>query len=358
MSRKPVPDRAPLRFQPSAEDGGALRADRTLSVWAVSDGRAGIENQVLGLAEALGRLTPVKIERKHVRFAPGYAKLPTGLKVAPARFLAEGSDPIAPPWPDIWIGAGRAAMPFSIRMRRWSRGGTFVVQVQDPRWPPQMFDAVVPPRHDRVEGPNVIAITGSPHRVTDRRLRAELALFSDVIEPLPRPRVAVLVGGKSKAFDISPERAARLAAEIAVAVEAEKGSVLVSFSRRTPAAARDILAARLGALPGVVWNGEAPNPYFAFLAAADYVLVTEDSTNMAAEAASTGKPVFILKVDGESLKFRRFHEELERLDAARPFGGALYRWKYAPIRETDRAAAEILRRFLARQATARSASRP
>jgi hypothetical protein len=347
-----------LRFQPPAGGVGTARGGRTLVVWAVSDGRAGIENQALGLAEALGRLTPVEIVRKHVRFAPGYDKLPTGLKFAPSRFLAEGSDPITPPWPDVWIGAGRAAMPFAIRMRRWSRGGTFVVQVQDPRWPPQMFDAVVPPRHDRVEGPNVISITGSPHRVTEARLKAELALFADTLDPLPQPRVAVLIGGKSKAFDISPERAARLAAEIAVAVEAEKGSVLVTFSRRTPEAAREILAARLGALEGVVWDGAPPNPYFAFLAAADYVLVTEDSTNMAAEAASTGKPVFILKVDGQSLKFRRFHEDLERLDAARPFGGALYRWKYEPLRETERAAAEILRRVLERQATARSASRP
>jgi mitochondrial fission protein ELM1 len=98
----------------------------------------------------------------------------------------------------------------------------------------------------------------------------------------------------------------------------------------------------------MIWDGEGDNPYFAFLAAADFVLVTEDSINMAAEAASTGKPVFILPMQGRSVRIRRFHEDLEARGAARPFGGRFYRWSYEPLRETERAAAEIVRRLQAR----------
>jgi hypothetical protein len=349
------PARPRLRFRPPVDTPVEARrplvlTDRPLEIWAVSDGRAGIENQALGLAEAIARLTPSRVTRKHVRFRrEGYARLPTWAKLAPLRNLAEDADPLAPPWPDLWIAAGRATMPFSLRMRRWSKRKTLVVQVQDPRWPAHLFDVVVPPRHDRVPGANVIEITGSPHRVTPEKLASELALFADLIEPLPRPRVAVLVGGKSSAFDLSSERAARLSAEIGLAIESEGGSILLTFSRRTPDPARDLMTARLKHLPGLIWEGEAPNPYFAFLAAADYVLVTEDSTNMATEAASTGKPVFILKMDGESLKFRRFHEELERRDVARPFGGQLYRWEYEPLNETERAARRILQKVRGRQ---------
>ena len=83
-------------------------------------------------------------------------------------------------------------------------------------------------------------------------------------------------------------------------------------------AARALMTARLRHLPGMIWNGEGPNPYFAFLAGADYILVTEDSTNMATEAASTGKPVFVLKMDGHSLKFRLFHEDGVRVFEALP----------------------------------------
>jgi mitochondrial fission protein ELM1 len=213
-----------------------------------------------------------------------------------------------------------------------------------------MFDLVIPPKHDRLSGDNILPITGSPHRVTSQRLDSEYEKFKDRIDPLPHPRVAVLLGGKSKAFDLSVERAAQMAHQIQLPLEQEGGSLLLTFSRRTPEPARALLTARLRHLPGILWDGEGPNPYFAFLAGADYILVTEDSTNMAVEAASTGKPVFILKMDGQSLKFRLFHQELERQGAARPYGGAFHGWTYDPVDETGRAAAEVVARMTARMA--------
>ncbi|MDP2215015.1 mitochondrial fission ELM1 family protein [Phenylobacterium sp.] len=315
-----------------------------LRVWVVSDGRAGIENQGLGLAEALGALRPIALSVKRIGWRGQMGALPWWLNPAPLRALAPGAD-IAPPWPDIWIAAGRATLPLSLRMRRWSKGQTFVVQLQDPRVPAGAFDLVIPPKHDRLQGENVVPIVGAPHRVTPARLAADYARFEDQLALLPRPRVAVLIGGKSKAFGLSAERAAAMAHEIELPVAQEGGSVMVTFSRRTPDDAKALLSARLRHLPGLIWDGEGDNPYFAFLAAADYVLVTEESTNMTTEAASTGKPVFILKMEGESLKFRLYHEELERLGAARPFGGAFHSWTYEPLAETERAAAEVLRRF-------------
>lgn len=320
-----------------------------LQIWAVSDGRAGIQAQAVGLAEAVARHVPARITLKTVSWKGRIGRLPSLLNIFPRRWLTPESE-IAPPWPDLWIAAGRATLPLSIRMRRWTRGETFVVQVQDPRLPPHLFDLIVPPKHDRVHGDNVFPITGSPHRVTPTRLEGELQAFREQIEALPGPKVAVLIGGKSKAFDLSAERAAEIAHSIQLPVEQEGGSILLTFSRRTPDQAKAIITSRLKHLPGIIWDGTGPNPYFAFLAAADFILVTEDSTNMATEAASTGTPVFILKMDGHSLKFRRLHEELERHGAARPFGGAFHGWRYEPLAETDRAAVEILRRMADRRA--------
>jgi mitochondrial fission protein ELM1 len=160
--------------------------------------------------------------------------------------------------------------------------------------------------------------------------------------------VAVIFGGKSKAFDLPPARAQALGREIGAAVTAAAGSVMVSFTRRTPAEARRVLRAALAPLPGVVWDDAGENPYFAFLAAADAVLVTEDSTNLATDAAATGRPVFVLKMSGGSAKFGRFHEDLQNRGATRPFAGTFDPWVYAPLAETDRAARELLRRFDAR----------
>jgi hypothetical protein len=318
-------------------------------IWAVSDGRAGIEAQAVGLADAVARQRNAQVVVKRIAWAGQIGRLPWWLNLLPRRWL-RGND-FAPPWPDLMIAAGRATLPLSIRMRRWTGGKTFVVQIQDPRTPLHFFDLVAPPNHDRVKGDNVVSITGSPHRLSPERLKADYAAFADQIDPLPHPRVAVLVGGKSKAFDLSQERAAAIANSLVLPMEQEGGSLLMTFSRRTPQKARDLLAARLADLPGIIWNGEGANPYFAFLEAADYILVTEDSANMATEAASTGKPVFIVKMDGQHLKFRLLHDDLEARGAARPWGGAFHGWTYEPLRETDRLAGEILGRMDARSDT-------
>ena len=318
-----------------------------LTIWAVSDGRAGNAGPALGLAEAIGRQRSVQTVVKTIGWKGRIGRLPWFLNPFPLRGLTPESD-MSAPWPDIWIAAGRATLPLSMRVRKWSKSQSLVVQIQDPRMPTSPFDLVIAPKHDRTQGDNVLQITGSPHRVTPVRLATEAARFDEMIGALPHPRVAVLIGGKSKAHNLSPQRAAALAHEIELPISQSEGSVMVTFSRRTPPAARAILAARLKHLPGVIWDGEGENPYFAFLGAADYVLATEDSANMATEAAATGKPVFILKMEGESLKFRLFHEDLERLGAARPFGGSLYDWQYEPLVETDRAANEVIRMFESR----------
>jgi len=322
---------------------------RPLSIWVVSDGRAGIENQALGLAEAVQRLTPATITVKRIRWRGVFDKLPSALK-APG-MLDPSSDAVAPApgedWPDLWIATGRATLPLSARVRERSGGRTFVVQTQDPRWKTDAYDMVVAPAHDAATGPNVLSIAGSPHRVTAARLAEGAAAFEAVLSPLPRPRVAALIGGRSMAFDLTEAHAADLADRIADAVAQAGGSLMLTFSRRTPEAAKQVMTARLSALPGLIWDGTGPNPYFAFLHFADHVLVTEDSANMAAEAASTGKPVHILPMVAlkPAGKFARLHADLRDRGAARPFDGTLEGWSYEPLNETERAARAVLERL-------------
>ena len=319
-----------------------------LSVWVVSDGRTGIENQALGLAEAIQRLFPSVITVKRIRWRAAFDKWPSAMKAA--WMLAPSSDAVTPAqgeaWPDIWIATGRATLPLSATVRHRSEGKTLVVQTQDPRWRNAAYDLIVAPVHDRVEGSNVLSITGSPHRVTVGRLAEGAVAFSNPLAGLPRPRVAVLIGGRSKAFDLTEAHAGALADQIARGVEAAGGSLMLTFSRRTPETAKAAMTARLSHLPGLIWDGTGANPYFAFLHFADHVLVTEDSANMAAEAASTGKPVHILPMIPLKTadKFARLHADLRERGAARPFDGSLDPWRYEPLAETERAARAVLER--------------
>jgi hypothetical protein len=321
---------------------------RPLTIWAVSDGRAGIEAQALGLAEAVARLRPSEIAVKRIGWRWGLGRLPTALNPGPAAALTPDSA-IAPPWPEIWIAAGRATLPLSRRIRAQSAGRTFVVQTQDPRGPLDAFDLVVPPEHDQLSGPNVFPIAGAPNRLSATRLADAAARWGPQLAALPRPRVAIIVGGRSKAFRLPAEHAAALGERIEQTIQASGGSLMLSFTRRTPEPARAALRQALQRLPGVIWDDRGENPYFGFLALADAILVTEDSTNLATDAAATGKPVHILPMPGPgSAKFRRFHAGLEARGAARPFVDRIEAWTYSPLAETERAAAELLRRFDAR----------
>lgn len=326
---------------------GYQPADR-LSIWAVSDGRAGIENQALGLAEAIARRAPAQIVIKRVRLRTPWSWMPAGWTPLPRMALSIGSDPIEPPWPHIFIGCGRASIPFALGMRDWSAGRTLVVQLQDPRVNPREFDVVAPPIHDGLEGPNVIPIVGACHRVTPEKIDQALLDYPTALEDLSGPRIAVLIGGKSKRQDISARRAREIADALVAVQRQTGGALMVTLSRRTGEAARLQFRTWLAPHCAIFYEGDGANPYFAMLGAADHVFVTADSVNMATEAAATGKPIHVLAVDGPGGKLDRFHRSLAQRGCARPFTGKLESWTYPALVETDRVAAAVLTAMAAR----------
>ncbi len=320
-----------------------------LNVWIVTDGRAGVEAQALGLAEAIARRAPISLTTKRVQLRTPWSWLPPGFVPAATQSMTIESDPIAAPWPDIFIGCGRASIPFALGMRAWSNAKTFVVQLQDPRVNPREFDVVIPPLHDGLEGQNVLPIVGACNRITPERLDdAVLQYQSANLEDLPSPRFAVLIGGKSKRQNISAQRAREISDSLTAVQRETGGSLMVTLSRRTGRAARTQFRTWLAPHCAVFYEDEGANPYPAILGAADHIFVTADSVNMATEAAATGKPVHILDVDGSAGKLTKFHQSLARRGCARPFKGRLEMWSYPPLLETDRAAAAVLTAWAAR----------
>ncbi len=317
--------------------------------WVLSEDKAGMANQCLGLAEALG-VEPV---RKIVRIRAPWRHLPPPLWFRALAAPGPGSDPLAPPWPDLLIGTGRASVALSIAVRRASGGRTFTVQIQDPRVNPVRFDLVVVPEHDRCRGDNVMVTRGALHRVTPERLSAEGARLAPALAHLPRPLVTVLLGGSNRYYRFDLDDAARLGDQLAALHRAHGVGVVVTPSRRTDPQALRMLAGHLPPEASVIWDGCGENPYFAYLALADYLLVTCDSVSMVSEAAATGRPVYVLGLRGGGRKFRAFHRNLERVGITRPFRGRLERWEYTPLGDTGAVAAEVMRRLQSRGGAAR-----
>lgn len=314
--------------------------------WVVTDGKPGMENQCLGLAAALG----IAPEVKRIALRWPWRHLTPHLWFAPRRALSAQGDLLAPPWPDLLICSGRPTVALSRAIRRASAGRTFTVQIQNPTVALRDFDLVVTPAHDRVTGPNVIATQGGLHGVTAATLAAEAAKFAPTLAHLPQPRVAVLIGGSNKCYRLTSAGTARLAASLADMARAHGAGLMVTPSRRTGADNERILRDGLRDVAAVIWDGSGDNPYFAYLGHADFIVVTGDSVNMVSEACATGKPVYVVDLEGPgSAKFRRFHQNLRAADMTHPFTGRLESWDHPPLDDMARVSTELRRRLAARR---------
>ncbi len=311
------------------------------SAWILSNGVVGMDNQSLGLAEALGLDCTVK----HVEAVAPWKYLPPGLWINPLRFLGAGSDSLLPPWPDVIIGTGRLNVAVSIAIKHASQGRTLNIRIQNPRVALNHFDFIVAPKHDRCRGENVIETLGAVNRITQARLLQGAQQFEAAFALLPRPLIGVLLGGTNQRYTIDEAYAHRLADKLISALTRHGGSVLITPSRRTAPAVTAILRERLQSYSPVIWDGCGDNPYFAYLALADYLIVTADSVNMASEACFTGKPVYVDGLTGGKGKFEDFHRQLQWRGCARPFAGELQQWEYEPLDETRQAAVSIRQRL-------------
>ncbi|HXS40052.1 MAG TPA: mitochondrial fission ELM1 family protein [Stellaceae bacterium] len=314
--------------------------EATPRIWALHDGKSGMANQVLGLAEALG--WPFDEKRLVVR-AP-WRHVTPHLWLYPLNALDPQGAVLAPPWPDLIIACGRNTVAPARAAKRRSGGKIFWVQIQDPRFARREVDLVVAPRHDGVNGANSFSTLGAVHRVNPARLADGAARLGARFSHLPRPLLAVLIGGDNAVYRLTDAGFARLCEQLA-ALARQGFGLAITPSRRTAAARTAQLRAALEGLPAAIWDGSGDNPYFAMLGLADAILVTADSVSMVSEAAATGKPVYIVPLEGGSAKFARFHRAMREAGITRDFAGAIEGWTYEPPDDTARAAAEIRRRL-------------
>ena len=81
----------------------------------------------------------------------------------------------------------------------------FSIHIQTPYVDRHRFDLVIIPQHDGLRGDNVLVTTTALHRVTKTVLHEAGRTFTDRLSHLPRPLIAVLVGGSRRHLECSPE---------------------------------------------------------------------------------------------------------------------------------------------------------
>jgi uncharacterized protein len=268
-------------------------------VWAVMCYRAGENSQIRALAEALG--WPFEEKRLRYRWWGYLVDVWRGTKLL--GIDRRRSSPLQPPWPDLIISAAMRNEPVCRWIRRQSGGRARYVHLGKPWAAVSTFDLVITvPEYPVPDRPNVLRNSFSLHRVTEARLAEAASRFAPRLARLPRPYIAVLMGGYSGRYALDQEKAERLAREASALARERGGSLLVTTSSRTSPAAVDALERAIDVPCQLFrWTPDAAdNPYFGYLALADALIVTCESATMLAEACATRKPVYMFDLDQDA----------------------------------------------------------
>ncbi len=298
-------------------------------LWLMMGKKAGDNAQITALAEELGW----PFETKHLVFRR--TELITNFLAGPtlSGVIRDRSSPLAPPWPDLMISAGRRNEPAC----RWVQAqgpGARLVHVGRPWAPLECFDLIVTtPQYRLPQSANVLQNTTPLHRVTEARLAEAARNWAPRLAHLPQPYVAVVIGGNAGPYVLDAEAGALLGRAASAHAAKVGGSLLVSTSARTPEPAIAALEAAINRPAEIFrWRRDATeNPYLGYLALARSIIVTCESMSMLAEACATRKPVYMFDLDTGPDNHWPLLEPLLGEVQQRSFGRRLRRLKFQPL---------------------------
>ncbi len=253
------------------------------TIWSLIGNKAGDNAQMRALAQSLGDC------HREIPLHYSVWELPVTLSARPSLFglSARTRSHIKPPWPDLLLTAGRRNEAAALWIAKASRGSTKLVQLGRPWHHPDRFDLVLTTPQYMLAAAEKIFILDLPLNTA-----AFERNVSSRFDHLPRPHLALLIGGHSGALTLHEPLARELLGHASRLTNTLSGSLLVSTSARTPISTIRLLD-NLEA-PHHLWRwGEPNNPYQDYLASADALIVTSDSASMFADALATSKPVLI-----------------------------------------------------------------
>ena len=282
----------PLSDSDNSRDKDQQAMPSSPRVWLLLGHKAGDNAQVLALAEALGW----PCESKHMVYRRTELVTNRMLGTSLAGIKKHDSSSLKPPWPDLVISAGRRNEPVARWIKKQASSPVRLVHFGRTWAPARCFDLIITtPQYKLPAGTNVLQNNLPLHHITADKIAAAKADWLPRLEHLPRPYIAVLVGGHSSAHSLTTEKAALLGRQAMELARKENGSLLITTSMRTPASVISALQAVID-MPNYFYHwqvDDSENPYIAYLALADKFIVTGDSVSMLAEACMTRKPVYI-----------------------------------------------------------------
>ena len=296
--RLPAKSATPSSRQPTqcgvySRRGTSLKKERDgppIRIWALLGARAGDNDQVLALAEALG--VPFETKQLHYNGLRRLGPKLLGRSFASLSPASRGLLESEPP-PDVTISVGHRSVPVVRLLRKRSHGRMRSIHIGFPRVSPGVFDLLIAtPQYPNPDHPHVLRIPFALTRVAS----GTGPYGGGEMQTLPSPRHLLIIGGPTSYWQLDPNVLRSAAARLIEDARRDGGSLLVTSSPRTPNAAMAQIEKALtdsGVPYAIGGPGKSPS-YASMLSEADTILVTADSVAMVSDAIWTGKPLGLL----------------------------------------------------------------
>jgi mitochondrial fission protein ELM1 len=261
-------------------------------IWVFPGNRPGDDAQIYALAEEMRLPFETRAMVYNWRFWRSEAHRRVGLD----SLKPVSASKLTPPWPDLILVASKHSVPAARWVKEQNGGRTRLVYIGHPRVPPETFDLVLTTRsYITPTGPSVreLPVALSRYRQPLKPMEEE----GGWLECLPRPHLLMMLGGKTRHWQMTPRFTAKSAERLYERARSLGGSLIVARSQRTEEHVLDTIERRLdGKHHWRVVRGDFPR-FPVLLEDADELFPTFDSVSMISESIITGKPTGIVPIE-------------------------------------------------------------
>jgi mitochondrial fission protein ELM1 len=300
-----------------------------LKALLLTQGMHGMISQVEGLARALNldfKHQTIKLKNFWNFIPPKFT--PISENVLSENFICDAK---------VIISCGRKSVIPSIALKKRFGKDIFNIHIQDPKVSTSNFDLIVCPKHDGLDGKNILQTIGAIHYLSIKEIEKSSSYLK--VNKDNKKLVAFIIGGPNNYYDFLEVEIDQLFNKIKIMFSPDKYKLMVVPSYRTP---KEIIerAHNTFSPDHLVIKAVDKNAYLSALSLADLVIVTCDSTSMISEAAVTGKPIYIanMKAKKDSKRFKSFYSQLQEMNVIRDLQDKIELWTYNKLDEVNRIA--------------------
>lgn len=217
------------------------------------------------------------------------------------------------------------------------------VNFHDPLTFHDRFDLIIQASHVSIlPGKNVITVEGVPTQALEPKMSLAADQWRDTIGSLPKPIIAVLIGGNAKDSNFTETHARKLGFILNTIRRNQGGTFVITNSRRTTDEATEAFQNAFKASKKdlfITWEAITPtaNPYLGMLHYSDYIIVTGDSVSMISDSLGTGKPTFVYAPEGSlEQRHKDFVLQQFRRSRVKPLAEKLFSYEYEPLKATEK----------------------